>query len=75
MYAKVHDLHTTSPDATTRKPDRQSLWLDLIHINDYVKFHQNIAWTLPCQECYFGRGTFGPNYPTTYDVWGYTVFR
>ena len=29
-----------SPDVTTPKPDRQSLWLDLININDYAKFHK-----------------------------------
>ena len=29
-----------SPDVTTPLPDRQSLWLDLININDYAKFHQ-----------------------------------
>ena len=35
-----------SPDVTTH---RQSLWLDLININDYAKFHQNIASSLPCK--------------------------
>ena len=37
------------PDATAPQPDRQSLWLDLININDYAKFHQNISSSLPCQ--------------------------
>ena len=37
-----------SPGVTTPLPDRQSLWLDLINISDYAKFHQNIAANLSC---------------------------
>ena len=49
-YAKVHDpTLLASPDVTTPSPDRQSLWLDLINISDYAKFHQTIASSLPCQ--------------------------
>ena len=49
-YAKVHDPTplglNASPDVTTPKPDRQSLWPDLININEHAKFHQNIASSL-----------------------------
>ena len=38
-----------SPDFTTPYSNRQSLWLHLININEYAKFHENIASSLPCQ--------------------------
>ena len=52
-YAKVHDPHTTCLKCFPwcyYTITRQAIpMLDLININDYAKFHQNIASSLPCQ--------------------------